>query len=182
MTVERLIALHERLEQLHRDYENALLDALNAMRRGDVSLSDLVDAGYIMREGMNLSDDLRKELKAKMGVAEKLICKNRIEAVTADPDADMTAHGSNASAVPDVRHRPNGVKFGTEAYLQMCRHFGIPEPLIDTGLVQFHYKYLADYVTRCKEEGKPVPPGVVDTYPEYRCTFRAKRRKTAEVD
>lgn len=173
--VKELKELHSRLTMWNADQTNVMIDVLRKVKKNEYKKEDLVDLGFFLREMEKLADEIRKECYAKKEFIGKVLCVIVAQEATEDPDKGLTIHGEFASGTADVKKAPGIPKFGTAEYTKLCKFFKIAEDTRDTGVVQFHFKRLGDYISDMMAEGKDPPPGISTTYNVYRTLWRKKR-------
>lgn len=169
--------LYDRLQILVSDYISLCMRVLAAAERPDFNESEMCDVGYLLRESEKLSDELRKETKAKKDLVGKVLALRVIMQHEHDPTTDLKAEGELATGVPDVKMRPKLPKHGTEQYDALMRFFGVPDEFARTGALSIHFVHMSELLTRLAEEGRQTPPGITDTFPEHTMTFRKKKRR-----
>lgn len=134
------------------------------------------DIGWALREITRISDEIRKACVARMELLGKIFASDRIRTASESmDDALLTVRGKFASATADCRMQAVIPKAGTPEYQEFCRHLGIPNETVDSGVVQFHYSRMADWLTRRAADGLPTPSGLTKTYPIYSTTYRTLR-------
>lgn len=142
---------------------------------------DLCDLGWLCRELESLLDELRKEFAARKDLAGRLIAFRMTQEVIEDPskiaEHGMTVRGRFSSGSPDVSQSAAVPRRGSKEYADLCKHFGIQGEVSESGIVDFSFTRLAEYVSSRVASGEKLPSGILRTYPVYKTTFRTNRKK-----
>lgn len=140
------------------------------------TLEDECDLGFLCREIAEVYDEMRKEAKARQELFGRRIAEVQGRAAMRGEleDDDLTVRGELATGVPSIKSIPKIPKTGSEEYLVLCRWFGIPVDLAQSGAVKFSFTHLQAFCEAARATGIDVPPGIVGTYSEPMTTFRRK--------
>lgn len=181
--VEQMHALFKQLESLHLQiYEHQSLMEDRA-KKSTYTIEDLVDLGYLSRITEELSDEVRKNSKKRRELMERMIVLTwTMRAQTATP-LPLTMKATLASA-SDVRVKTIAQlpEAGEAGFKPLLASMGIPEEVINKGLVKLDWNSMVEHLTVLTEEGKPLPPGLGQTWKQYTCTFRKNRMKIEHED
>lgn len=138
-----------------------------------VSIDELADAAFAMREIYNYLDDLRKEVKANKELCERMTCLLWARTSTGDP-----VRTPFVTATPCIKMTASIPKRSTnlEAWEALMRFLKIPEELWSEEVVRPHWPSFVEYTSKLLEQGKPLPDGIDPnkTYPVYSLTLRGK--------
>lgn len=143
-----------------------------------LSLTDAVDLGFLLREIGACAEDLKKEITHIRELLERIICIKWIANSTNDISKAVPIHGELATGSPDVKQAAvlPRQKDDPAAYDAFIKRIGVMGAARKLGLVRPHWPTVIAYLSDLAERGKPLPPGVsVDkTYPVYRVVFRRR--------
>lgn len=134
---------------------------------------ELADLGYLQKGLEDLCNDARKTFGAHKAETEKVLCAAVSARCVADPTASDKVVGHLATAKPNIAIDAALPKVGTPEYEELCRFFGCPED----GIFRPHFPAMGKEVTRRREEGLPLPPGLGKTYTRFYCSYRARGQK-----
>tara|TARA_R110002096_G_scaffold97208_3_gene216607 strand:- start:37212 stop:37721 length:510 start_codon:yes stop_codon:yes gene_type:complete len=137
------------------------------LRKGEFSKEDMTDIGFFLRELSNVSDDLRKEAKARSEFIGKLICLRALE------DGETTTRGKYATGSSEGGVKPSVPKPGTLEFEQLCDLFKIPESNRD--VIRFHWKTIREQIEQAASEGKDYPVNI-STTPDFRTVYRRRNK------
>jgi hypothetical protein len=142
----------------------------------DYSLGDLCDLGFLCREAEAICDTLRKDFKAHKELLDKVLCmRHSLNAVHKPETTEAVVKGTLASGTPVISEIAHNPEPGSHEYHQLCEHFGMPEEVYNSGAFKLDFKGLAQIVTTLKEDGKPLPPGITQTWKSYTVQHRRNR-------
>jgi len=159
--------LFEMLKNIQHFYYDHLVRITNVVKAQELTKDQMVDVGFLCRESEHLLDDLRKDCKARQEfIGAKLSMQVTQESLT-DENINTTVRGTLARGETDVRKRAKLPQKGTPEYNELMDHFFIPKRIIDTGVLTPSWNKIGDLVSECAEEGKPMPPGIKETYTEF---------------
>lgn len=178
--VERTQNLWELLDEFRGLYQKLLEELMSAsddMKAKKLSTSDLADVGFLCRELERLSDDLRKDCKARKELAGKIISFIVTQESLNDDSANDTVRGELATATPYVKQLPRLPARGSAMYSAFCKDLGVPQNVIDQGVIKIDWKGAIEFVTERMQDGLPLPKGISETYPEFSCVFRRRTKK-----
>lgn len=176
--VNTLKDLTDKIKTLHHEvYEHlSLID--ERMKKGQTSIQDMVDLGFLCREQEDLLDEMRKNAKARKEFTERLLVTNWTgAAMTANPLPDSikaTLASASNFRIKTIAELP---EHGGDDYIVFMRSLEIPEEVIKKGLVKPDWEKTIEHLTTLKEDGKKLPPGLGKTWDKYTCTFTRSRRK-----
>jgi hypothetical protein len=148
-----------------------------------VTDEELVDVIHLLKVLAEQADTIRKEAERLKGTTERVVCMRWVT----NPNATEIIRGKVASGSPYVSQRA-AIPHPTnepEAYQAMMKAFKVPDDVVQTGLLDLHWKRFQEYVTRLTAEGKPLPAGVDPnrTTPVFKVATRALRSvDTAALD
>lgn len=173
--MDRLDKLRIKVDLAFKEALAHLIDVLQGVRENSYTLETLCDMGWMCRQIEAVSDELRKESKARKELIGRLLSYRKVTQCQLD-GGELTVHGKKACAMPNVRHELLPPKAGSAEYDAMCKHFGISEDAKKTKCVQFHYKYLGEYATHLATQGRNLPDGVMTPLTVFTTTFRTKKK------
>jgi hypothetical protein len=164
------------LFRMMQDLQTKLIELDPKIKSRSLEPEEQADVGWALREITRISDEIRKACVARMDLLGKMFASDRIRIASESmDDALLTVRGRFASATADCRMQAVTPKAGTPEYQDFCRFLGIPDETVDSGVVQFHYSRMADWLTRRMADGLPSPSGLTKTYPIYSTTYRTLR-------
>lgn len=136
-------------------------------------LKELVDYAYAFRDASKLLEDCAKEARKAQKRAADIACVLWVQA-SATSEQDDTVKTEYCSGTPQVKFAGRVPRPGTSEYDELLRYLGMPDDLVNSGVMRTHWPSFVDYLTRRAEEGKPLPPGVnpETTYPVYELRLR----------
>ena len=168
--IANLAAIVARAKSLQEDLHNLGQDIMGRAKSKVHSQPERVDLGFLFRELENLFDDQRKDAKARKELLEKLIA---FEAVQTDGDVDPI-RGELATGIVDLGQMVEVPKQGSEDYEQFIDGIGVPRRVC--ALMKLDWKAIQAHATECAEQGLPLPKGLTNPRPVYRCTFRRRAK------
>lgn len=172
--------LRDVLVAFHKEVYDFIAVTHDGVTKMELSMEDLVDMGYLCRDMERYLDEMRKEVKSRKELIGKLLAFHVAQQSLNDTEKlQVTVKGELATGTPDVKLQPKIPEPKTEEFSQLMEYFGLSRDRL-AGIedcLRLSFNGMRDLVSRLAEEGYPMPPGVVKTWPVYTTTFR--RRKTA---
>ena len=172
---QRIRAKH--VEEFHHALQEAILNTRDAMHA--VSFQEASDIGYFWKWIADMMDHCRKEAD-KLSKQAQAVAVDRwmqmpeqlrgdkivMDEYTGVPDVEMSASIPSRTADPDN-------------YDAFMKWLGLPQHLLDAGLMRVHWPTLAKKITELMAEGKPLPDGIdpTKTTPVKVMKYRARRAK-----
>jgi len=147
---------------------------MQSLQRNTLSQSDQVDCGGIWRDLKDLMEELRKEAQAKDWVLGRLIALRIAQSFVENPDSDTSVRGELYTGTADIKRKPKIPSSKTPEYAAILRAFGVPDAVIEQGLVKLDYDQVTDYLTRLSQDGKPTPAGLT-MFDDPKTIFRKRR-------
>lgn len=170
LNVEKMKQALATMHTAYVEMVSILQDIDEPIKKRKLTNADMVDVGFFAREIMNLSDDLRKEAKARTELAGKILCLSTLE-----DGLTESIKGQYATGIPDGGLVPRVPKPGTPEYEQLCKWLGLPDVTEEqNGLVRFHWKTLKTLMEQAAAEGRALP-FTIEATPEFKTVFRKKR-------
>lgn len=189
--VDSINELRRELLRFRLRMADKIIAVTERMKKEQYQRSDLCDLGWQFREMAKLADEIRKECNARQELAGKLIAFRMTEEAMNDParlvgkDA-LRVRGRFATGTPDVSQNATVPRRDSPEYVKLCRSLGIPDNVIESGVVDFSFTRLSEMIATRVADGQRLPDGITKTYPVYRTTFRTlndvKKRETEEFE
>jgi hypothetical protein len=163
--------LYTKLVQTHKEIYSAIGETESYLKKGPTE-EDLADCIHACNEIYKLLDDSRKDLAKKTKLLEQYL----FTLYTMKGDVTRRIDGHYCTARPKVSTTHRVPKFSVEYkdYKELLEFMEVPEEIIKLGILQPHYKYFGEYITKKIEQGEPIPQ-VKNIYSEVKITTRAKR-------
>lgn len=181
--IERYRLLHEEVIAFRQQFLERLSTQTDQARSGTFSLEQIVDLAFLNREIESLLDDWRKDVKARKELYGKIVGAALIKRAAADAtDAEDLVRATLCRGKVDIKVRPKLPPKGSDEYMELCRHFGLPEDLMTEGAIRFSWKEMGEYCTRLAQEGKPMPDGISETYTDVVLTTTRHSKKAKDSD
>ena len=184
--VQKLTQKLSELRDTHREFTEllmeirdkaAMLDAIHVNPAMPYTLPECVDIGFLCRETEELLDEWRKEAKSRKELCGKVIAISVTEQSLTNPSMEETIQGTLASGTPDVKVEASIPKAGTPEYFAVMEHLGVPQAVVETGLVKPSFEEVGKYLTRLKENGQELPPCLSKTWTTFATKYLRKRGK-----
>lgn len=181
--VDRLNAVRLKLLKFQLDISDLFIGMIAEIKAERYPRPAQCDIGWAFREIAKIADEIRKEAKARQELVGQILALRMTEDVMNDMEAlaqgdSLTVRGRFASGTPDVKQQAALPRSGSKEYSQLCNALGLADKeVIESGLVQFSFRKLGDYVSKFMAEGRQIPEGITKTYPLYSTIFRTKKGK-----
>lgn len=175
MLSEDAIALQRLLDDATRVYEEvtAATYLLNS-KVAALSQAERCDLGYLAKQTSEKLDAARKELDGLGRKIATCIAVMATKAALTDPTLELKVQGEIATGIPNVHQRPKLPQRGTPEYATLLEFLGVPASVIETNVLDFSFSQMTELLTARAAEGKPLPPGLVGSFPEYSVRYRKK--------
>jgi len=174
-SLQELQELSEEVSILHSKFLEYLLVITKDIRSGKLKDEKMCDIGYLLRELENLFDDWRKDCKARKELIGKILAFNVTQA-SLNGSTETCVRGLLATGTADVKIRAKLPAKGTDEYMAVLKHFGIPETLVQAGVLKLDWDGVSGLATKQAQDGKPMPPGLGETFPEYVTVFKRRSK------
>jgi len=155
-----------------------LMNISSLIKKDGLTMDELADIGFFLRETENALDEARKDAKAHKELLSKVMGLRIARQSLTDPSTDTVVHGRYASASADTKIRPKMPKKGSPEYEAALDYFFVPRRAVAEGVLKIDWKGASDYLTAKAENGEKLPVGLQETYTEVTCTF-VRKNKTA---
>jgi len=177
-----------------RDHFTEMYKSLNLTRRQCrelqntqstvLSLREMADTLYVLREATKLYEDSLKELNKAKGEIERLFCTLFVDESLAGNFADDKVRTEHCSVEPDIKVAAKlpTYKQDPESYLAMMADLGFDtDTLVRDGveLARPYWPGIQERINTLATEGKPLPKGL-KTDETFR-QFAVKIRKKMEI-
>lgn len=170
---ERMVALHDHAQKLQLKVHTLLAETVHSV--GTLSIEDLCDTGFLMREIGRILKDLKDGLESKQGIVSRVLASRAATAALQNEMLDL--RGKLCSATPEVKTKPIFPKEGTDDYSKLMRWIGVSNELIDSPLLRPSFKGLEAELTKRMALGEPAPPGVISSFTEVTVVYRKRTGK-----
>lgn len=157
----------------HADRLGLLRSLAFQVKNEELSLTELVDIGFLLREIEDLLDEMRKDVKAHKEMIGKVACYQlALEDKTSYKGtlAIGTVKIDYYSSIPHPDRDPVGFK-------NVCKWFGIDIGTSPNGSVRLHWPAMKKHITKCIEEGGELPPELSDVKSDLGMTYRRLANK-----
>lgn len=179
--VQDLQSLSVRLRGLYSDVVHTLIEITTKMlAKTAYSVEDLCDIGFLCREMGVQFEELRKEVTARQELAARTAAMTQTEKVlmSGGTDDDLKIVARLCTGSPKTGEEFTPPKKGSELFVKLCKLFEIPEEMVTNGVVDFHYRYINNYLAELVERGDPkakLLAALITTRPTYTTTFIRKQ-------
>lgn len=144
---------------------------------------DLVDMGFLLRELETMGEEIRKEAKKRKDLCGKLVSFRVITKSVEDGSTDIpNIHGQLASGKIVMKMQPVLPKKGTAEHSALLKYLKVDEESVERGLVKPDWTQMGLHCTELVAMGKPLPPGVGQTFPDYNVSYTKKRTAVDRED
>lgn len=170
---------------LHLELTSELVALRERVQASGGDSGELVDCSLVLRQVAQLADDLRKEAEGTQRLLDKVCCavwvREHQNDTRAKPDGIAGTLGKGHPQVKMVSVLP---KKRTDEYRALMKHIGVPEKLVESGLVSVHWPSMQDMLMERAASGAPMPPGINPdkTYPDFRMDVRSRTDLSGNVD
>lgn len=169
--VERLRQIYTIIDILHQFVYNELSSISVRIKSRQHTNTQIADMGYFLREIETLLNETRKDVSAHLILLSKLLAYQITLNSINDTSVETIVRGKYARATADVKMRPILPKKGTLEYKAVLSLFNVPEDAVESGVLKLDWNTTSDLLTNLISEGRPLPKGLTETFPDYRCTF-----------
>jgi hypothetical protein len=152
----------------------------DSMKAGKLPVEDAVDIGYVMNSLAQFFDAARKDCKGRKEQIARMVSLH-VATLEMENPGQNTGHvkGRLAIGIPDIRREvqipkikdPKTKKL-TPEYVQFMRTLGVPEEVIQLGIIKPDWKGLGDYATHLARLGRNPPAGTGKTYTQHKLALR----------
>jgi hypothetical protein len=165
------------MKHLHAEVYGRLAKARKQVNT--LSMEELADLSYMLRELSKLADDIKKESFNLKGLAEKIACVLWVNMHMNEPEGADPIRTELCTATPHVQQRaslPNQ-KANPKEYALLMDWLGVPKTIVEQDLVRCHWPSFQERIHQLLEQGKPLPAGVnvERVYDEYSLIVRKKK-------
>lgn len=115
----------------------------------------LGDLGGTLRDISNKHDDLRKEVNARLDLLSKIICALYFKYYSMDQDL-KSFRGNTHLSIPVPKTTIELPKKGTPEYTEFLTSVGVPQEIIDSGMLNLSYESLAEFHAKAVSEGRDI--------------------------
>lgn len=176
------VKLYQAMRRAHQELTELRVELERDVRRGTDVMEEYADDAYATNEAWKLVDDMRKQLNALHGLAEKLGCALwSTQSVTGEPI--RTAH-CTATPKPHISAHIPKQSEDPEGYAKLMQFLGVPDELWSrpsgAETMRMHWPGMVEYLTERAEQGLPLPPGIDPQ--AQRTTFSLTIRARRPVD
>lgn len=179
-SVKRMCEMLKAVQIVHQVLYDGISSVTTEVKNLKFTNEQLADVGYFFRELETVFDECRKEVKARKELVSKVLAFKVAQNCIQDPTADPIVRGNFARACTDVKIRPKLPKKDSAEYRSALEFFDVPESVIQNGVLKLDWKTVSELLTSLMEQGKKLPDGLTETYPEYTCTFMRTRKNYDE--
>lgn len=169
---EESLALYKECESFHLALTKAAVN-LESKIVACGSITDQVDASLVARETAKMMEHCAKQLRKLEYLATQVSCA--LWAST--PGSTDRIRTEYCTASPSVCPKPVIPSYTTskEKYAEAMRGLGVPDSVIESGLLSFHWKRLSQHVADLAGQGLPAPTGIniADTAPKFTLNARS---------
>ena len=152
----------------HTNMLEVLRSLANELKNENLSLTEMIDVGCLLRIIELIVDEIRKDVKAHKEMIGKVTCYQLSL-------QDKTSHkGTLATGTIKVEHYssiPNPDR-DPEGFKNVCKWFGIDVGNSPNGSVRLHWPTIKNHITKCIEEGEELPPELSDVKSDLGMTYR----------
>jgi hypothetical protein len=160
------------------EMKQMLLQLNPMLQRNALSVGELCDVGFFLRELEAKLDELRKDCSARRSLIGEIIAQRLTKAFLEDPTGSpKRAEGKYSTGTPDVSTHFRVPKVGSREYGELMRSLGVNAKAIEAGAVRPDFNGLADYAGKV---GNREVPSTIGRFTRYTTTFR--RRGVATTD
>lgn len=170
--ITEALALYRECERFHLALTKMIVE-LESKVIACGSIPDQADAALVAREAAKAMEHCGKQLRKLEYLSTQVCC-----ALWASmPGAGGKIKTEYCTASPSVSPKPVIPSYtkNKEKYAEAMRGLGVPEAVIDSGLLSFHWMRVCEHVGSLAEQGLPLPPGinVADTAPKFTLNARS---------
>ncbi len=169
--------LQLKLEELSKFYSivrESVLTISEKTRIGKFKKGELCDLGFLCREFVSTSEEIRKDIGATKVLVDKMVCIISLTQLLQDPTMKDTVKGTLCSGKPHYKKSVTLPRKDTPEYLEMCKYFGITPQGIESGVAKISWKKVCNHVTELAEMGKPIPDFIPKIHDDYTVIHRRK--------
>ena len=167
--LEQAIAALHKVAAAHEDFYRAQLRI--RAECDSMDQSNRVDCHIVTRRTRKLIEDIASECNNTCDRLARAACLAWIMA-TDPPDS---IKGTLGSATVDVKEGAKLPRPGSDEYVRLMRWVGLTDEQIQQDLVRPHFTSWSTLATQCAKAGRPVPDGLLGTFPLYVMVSRPKR-------
>lgn len=174
--IKEFVGVQEQVHLLYNLVYGFLAKNNELLKSKKLNNENLCDFGFFCRELEKISDELRKELKARKELCGQIIAYRLVQSSLADPTIKMKVEGQFASGTPDVKMEAALPKKFTDEYYKITDYFNVPRKVAESGILRLDWKQVTEFLTKQMNEGKKIPEGFGKKYPLYTTTYRKVKR------
>jgi hypothetical protein len=153
------LAFHQKLREGKNNALVAFTQLLNATNTQVLSREEIVDVLYVLREDLNLLDDLKKRLNKAFSSLEAQVAIPVLESLAKGETAEAFISTEYCSATVDMKMQVPQVKRSVdpELYDSIMGYLGVSKEIAELGILETHFKHFADYLAVQAEKAEPLP-------------------------
>lgn len=163
------IKIHDRARELHRVVVENLFRLKNEL--SSMSLEEILDVAYGLKETASLLNDSRKECEDVMKMMGQVMCVMWVQK-NINTGCDDPIRSEHAIGTPHVKKMMHLPKTDTDEYTALMRYMGVKEG----ALVRPHWPSIVDHVTELLSNGKEAPPGMTGKIYDIHTVIIRKRK------
>lgn len=168
--VDRGAALYHRVLDMYHEVYTYIGEIGQDVQKGGrgLSIENMTDIAFIMREIGDMLDDCRKETERR----QELLCK--LLAAIATRREEENTHGIYATGTPKFGVIAIPPKRGTPEYVEFMKSMGIPQAVIDMDVFRPYWKGVCALASQLATDGKKLPEGLNNTQPNFGMILRRR--------
>jgi len=166
--------MNKETQEFYKNTRNYFHKAMVDLRELDESinsLNDMADAVYALREIDNYIEKLRKEMNKYSETYQTAAC---LMLISRHRKAFKTEYCSAkketriSTGVPSKSTKP-------KEYQALLEYLGVPQKVIDDGLLAVHWPNFSTWITERQKKGEPRPPGLGEQSPHFELGVRTRK-------
>lgn len=164
----------EDLSKMYSDIRSSVLSVSAKAKAGKFTKEEMCDIGFLCRESVSRSEEIRKDIGAVKALVDRLVCVKSLADFLANPMKSQTVHGQLCSGTPVFKKNCALPKKDSKEYIEMMEYFGITQEGIEKGVAKISWQKICNHVTELVELGKSIPEFIPKVYDDYTVTHRRK--------
>ena len=164
----------EKVTQCYSHVRSRVIEISAKAKTGEYTKEELCDLGFLCREIVSKSEEIRKDIGATKALVDRLMCLKVMTLMLATQSGDDTVRGKLSTGIPSYKKSVTLPKKDTEECLEMYKYFGVSDEGVELGGAKISWKGVCKHVTELAELGLPIPKFLPKIHDDYTVTHRRK--------
>jgi len=172
--IDNLTSLLTTANSFYSEVRSVVIAISTKAKAGEYTKEDLCDLGFLCREIVSKSEEIRKDIGATKALVDRVMCLKAMATMLTTQSGEDTVRGELSSGKPHYKKSVTLPKQDTEEYRMMCEYFGITEEGAELGGAKISWRGVCNHITELAELGKSIPKFLPKIHDDYTVIHRRK--------